>query len=205
MFCVRCGTALPEGAAYCQTCGMATTPASAATTPPAAAFPAPAAGAWPGTAALPATPIYSGFWRRFWSYVLDRFVLGVAFTPVFFFSILPMLTASERNWTDTDLPESVMTGYLGTILLAVFLGALASWLYYALMQSSRKQATLGQMALGIRVTDLEGRRITFARGTGRYFATVITGLTLGIGYLIMLFTDRKQTLHDLIAGTLVVR
>ena len=206
MFCVCCGAALPEGAAFCPACGTsaAAAPPSAPAAAPAPAL-APVAAAWPGPAALPAAPRYSGFWRRFWSYVLDRFILGVAFTPVLFIFVLPMLAASGRDWTDTDLPEAVMTGLLGTILLVAFFAALASWLYYALMQSSSKQATLGQMALGIRVTDLGGQRISLGRATGRYFATILTGLTLGIGYLIMLLTEKKQTLHDLIASTLVVR
>ncbi|MDX6593454.1 MAG: hypothetical protein QOJ13_2650 [Gaiellales bacterium] len=65
-------------------------------------------------------------------------------------------------------------------------------------------ATLGRRALGIKVTDVEGNRITFARATGRYFAKILSALTLLIGYIMAAFTARKQALHDLIAGTLVV-
>jgi uncharacterized RDD family membrane protein YckC len=61
------------------------------------------------------------------------------------------------------------------------------------------------MALGIIVTDLEGRRIGFGRATGRYFAKILSALILGIGFLMVAFTQRKQGLHDMIAGTLVVR
>jgi Tfp pilus assembly major pilin PilA len=73
------------------------------------------------------------------------------------------------------------------------------------MQSSSRQATLGKMALGIKVTSAEGERISFLRATGRYFATILSGLILMIGYLLAAFTQRKQALHDMIAGTLVVR
>lgn len=73
------------------------------------------------------------------------------------------------------------------------------------MESSAKQATLGKMALGIVVTDLEGARIGFGRATGRYFAKILSGLILGIGFLMAAFTERKQGLHDIIAGTLVVK
>ena len=73
------------------------------------------------------------------------------------------------------------------------------------MESSHLQATLGKMALSLQVTDLEGRRITFAKATGRFFAKYLSVLTLGIGYLMAAFTERKQALHDIIAGTLVVR
>jgi uncharacterized RDD family membrane protein YckC len=149
--------------------------------------------------------VYGGFWRRFWSYVIDRFILGVVFMPVGFMVLMPMMATESVGWTDTDLPAETIIALLGAILTVAFFALLGSWLYYAILQSSSRQATLGQMALGIRLTDLEGRRVSFARASGRYFATVLTGLTFGIGYLIMLFTTRKQTLHDLVARTLVLR
>jgi uncharacterized RDD family membrane protein YckC len=73
------------------------------------------------------------------------------------------------------------------------------------MESSSKQATLGKMALALKVTDLQGRRISFARATGRHFAKIISGMILLIGYIMAGFTERKQALHDMIAGTLVIR
>lgn len=78
------------------------------------------------------------------------------------------------------------------------------WLYYALMESSVKQATLGKMALGIVVTDLAGNRISFGRATGRYWAKLISALTLLAGFVMAGFTAKKQALHDMIAGCLVV-
>ncbi len=78
------------------------------------------------------------------------------------------------------------------------------WLYFALMESSPRQATLGKQALGIMVTDLAGQRISFARATGRFFAKILSGLILWIGYVMAAFTERKQALHDLLASCLVV-
>jgi uncharacterized RDD family membrane protein YckC len=208
MFCIRCGTNLPAGAAFCASCGA---PATTGTDASGAAVPPPAAisGPWAAVPAEPfgarVTPNYGGFWRRFWSYLIDRFILGVVFLPVGFMVLMPRLATESAGWTDTDLPAEAITALLGAILTVAFLALLGSWFYYALMQSSSRQATLGQLALGLRVTDLEGRRISFARASGRHFATVLTGLTFGIGYLIVLFTTRKQALHDLVAGTLVVR
>lgn len=80
-----------------------------------------------------------------------------------------------------------------------------SWLYYALSESSPKQATLGKQALGIVVTDLNGKRISFGKATGRYFGKYLSTITLFIGYLMAAFTDKNQALHDIMAGTLVVK
>ena len=82
---------------------------------------------------------------------------------------------------------------------------LGGWLYFALMESSRFQGTLGKMAVQIKVTDLEGNRLTFGRATGRHFGKIVSGLTLGIGYIMAAFTEKKQGLHDIMAGCLVVR
>jgi uncharacterized RDD family membrane protein YckC len=82
--------------------------------------------------------------------------------------------------------------------------AVGVWLYHTLMESSSLQATLGKMALGIVVTDLDGGRISFGRATARYWSQILSALILGIGYLMAGFTERKQALHDMIAKTLVV-
>jgi len=73
------------------------------------------------------------------------------------------------------------------------------------MESSSYQATLGKMIFGMKVTDLNGNRISFERATGRHFAKWLSGLVLCIGYIMVGFTERKQGLHDLLAGTLVRR
>jgi uncharacterized RDD family membrane protein YckC len=79
------------------------------------------------------------------------------------------------------------------------------WLYDALQESSVHQATFGKRACGLRVTDLNGQRISFARATGRHFAEILSAITLFIGYMMAGWTERKQALHDIIAGTYVVR
>jgi uncharacterized RDD family membrane protein YckC len=79
------------------------------------------------------------------------------------------------------------------------------WLYWAGLESSVYQATLGKMALSLKVTDLNYDPISFARATGRYFAKFISALILCIGFMMAGWTARKQALHDLMAGTLVVK
>src|SRR4029077_16530876 len=71
-------------------------------------------------------------------------------------------------------------------------------LYYALMESSPLQATLGKMALSIKVTEIAGQRISFLRALGRNLAKIISGFILLIGYIMAAFTERKQALHDII-------
>ncbi len=74
------------------------------------------------------------------------------------------------------------------------------------MESSSYQGTLGKMALGLIVTDLQGRRVTFGRASGRFFAKIITGLIpFALGYIMAGFTEKKQALHDMIASCLVLR
>ena len=79
-----------------------------------------------------------------------------------------------------------------------------TWLYFAFCESSAWQATVGKLALGIRVTDMQGARISFPRALGRYLAKYLSAIILGIGFIMVAFTRRKQGLHDLIAGTLVL-
>jgi uncharacterized RDD family membrane protein YckC len=85
-----------------------------------------------------------------------------------------------------------------------FISMIIAWLYYALLESSSKQATVGKMALALVVTDLQGRRISFGRATGRHFSKIISGAILMIGFIMAGVTARKQALHDMIAGTLVL-
>jgi len=129
------------------------------------------------------TSMYAGFWRRVAAAILDGLIVGAVTAP---FSI-GMSSGNRYSATASSISTVV------------------SWLYSALMESSAKQATLGKMALGIRVTDLDGNRIGFGKATGRYFAKILSALILGIGFLMVAFTERKQGLHDMLAGTLVVR
>lgn len=90
-------------------------------------------------------------------------------------------------------------------ILGIILDIVGVWLYFALQESSERQATIGKRAVGIYVTDLQGRRIAFGQATGRYFSKILSGLILDIGYIMVAFTEKKQGLHDMIASTLVMR
>jgi uncharacterized RDD family membrane protein YckC len=150
-----------------------------------------------------ATSIYAGFWRRFWAYLLDALVLfvisGLAYSLIFIvsFGVLHRYNGISPLYIDNM--------YYGDMIGHVF-GFVLPWLYYALMESSSKQATLGKMAFEIYVTDMEGKKISFARATARYFCMIfISGITLGIGYVMAGLTAKRQALHDKIAECLVLR
>lgn len=140
---------------------------------------------------------YAGFWIRFCGAFIDGIVVGVGSAVIQQGVGAMAMTAS----TGSANPIYVLTGVNWTITTCI------GWLYVALMQSSTNQATLGEMATSLQITDLGGRRITFARATGRYFAKLLSDfscLLFGFGYLMMLWSPRRQTLHDLISETVVV-
>lgn len=147
---------------------------------------------------------YGGFWRRWVAFMIDRFLLGLIVGPCVLLILAPALHL-ETAMEDPDQMLPLLLPLMGLILMIVATAFLVMWLYYAFLHSSGRQATLGMMAMGLKLTDLEGHRITFARASARYFAHIVTNLTFGIGYVCAAFTSRKQALHDLIVGTLVVR
>jgi uncharacterized RDD family membrane protein YckC len=77
-------------------------------------------------------------------------------------------------------------------------------LYFPVLECSSLQATPGKLALGIKVTDMQGNRIGFGRALGRNLAKIISAIILYIGFIMAGFTQKKQALHDMIAGCLVV-
>ena len=88
-------------------------------------------------------------------------------------------------------------------ITALIAAILSYWLYATIFQSSSRQATPGEIALSIKVTDLEGLRISFKKGAVRNLVKTALGPVLVV-FLIAAFTSKKQALHDIIAGCLVV-
>jgi uncharacterized RDD family membrane protein YckC len=103
--------------------------------------------------------------------------------------------------TDAQMPahEVLLVKRWVRIAAAIAIG----WAYKAGMESSRYQASLGKMAMRLKVTDLDGSPISFGRATARYFSKYLSLVAFGIGYLMVGFDEQKQGLHDRIAGTLV--
>jgi len=144
---------------------------------------------------------YAGFWKRFAAYLIDTIliscVMGIIML-VFGIGLFTSMATVDPMEMDEDTANTMAAGVMGGMMTFFLLLSAAQWLYFALMESSAKQATLGKMALSIIVTDMSGR------ATGRYFGKILSGAILMIGYIMAGFTEKKQALHDMIAGCLVV-
>lgn len=104
--------------------------------------------------------------------------------------------------------ERVGARIIDGLIMAIpgmFFSFIPFWLYRSLMESGKGQSSLGQRAVGIVVVKENGEQISFGQGTGRFFGGILSSLILCIGHLMMLWNDKKQTLHDQMAGTLVIK
>jgi uncharacterized RDD family membrane protein YckC len=134
---------------------------------------------------------YAGFWRRFAAYWIDWFIF---FAIELFIAAARGIPLSAQQSLE---PAEVAKGLL--------IGLLIGWLYAATFESSPWQATIGKRAMDIYVTNLKGHRLNFVQASGRFFGKVVSAIILGIGFFMIAFTERKQGLHDMLAGCLVVR
>lgn len=134
--------------------------------------------------------VYSGFWRRFAALLIDSVIVG-----------LVILILSAAMGFSVGFGG---VGGAGASAYGILISIAAPWLYWAGMESSKHQATIGKMALGMAVTDQFNNRISFLRATVRYFGKILSTLTLLVGFIMAAFTRRKQALHDMLAGSLVV-
>ena len=204
MFCPQCGSQNDDAHAFCKQCGASLrrgeTPAPASAPPVSAPPPNPAV-----TTPPPAAPAagqatrYANFGQRLLAVILDAIVTGVIGGMIGM--MLAVMIGVGGSMSGAH--DSVVFGVIN--LLGFLVGTATGWLYEALMVSSSYQATLGKMALGIVVTDMQGRRISFLRATGRYVGKIVSSMLLLIGYLIQPFTEKRQALHDMMAGCLVLR
>lgn len=181
MLCHRCGKILYEGVVSCPVCGLDLAGGKRGGSAAAA------------EAATVSVPGYAGFWRRAAALLIDKFLLGSVNLGL---SLVFMVSSGLGDGDD---------GLRTLFLASAMFGFLLHWLYFTLMESSALRATLGKAAIGIVVTDYAGARVSWLRANGRYWAKIVSALPLYLGYVMAGFTARKQALHDLIAGTLVVR
>jgi len=198
MYCNQCGKEVSNNDRFCNACGTALNGSAStddsrplsnnnSTLPPVI------------NKAFSYDFVYGGFWWRFLAYLIDAIILSIGYWLVAFvfgFNGWLFLGSDYKYWAAAGVTLVVIYSVLSFI---------APWLYYALMESSKFQGTIGKWALKMKVADEEGKQITFARATGRYFAKILSSLTLGIGYIMVAFTERKQGLHDILARTIILK
>lgn len=146
-----------------------------------------------------AEPRYGGFWIRLVAYFIDGIlnnIIGIIIGIIL--GILVGIAAGSANaeMTESNLFLLKMASYV--------LSLITTWLYFALFQSSKYMSTPGKMLFGLVVVDKEYNRLSFAKATGRFFATFVSAIILFIGYIMAAFTNKKRALHDMIAGTYVI-
>lgn len=139
---------------------------------------------------------YAGFWKRFAAYIIDYLIVTAVnvVVQIGFTIFMGMLDASGAD-------EAVLTGFV-VVFLLLWTGAY--FVFYAWFESSKFQGTPGKIVVQIKVTDLEGHPVSFGRALGRNVAKILSSVILLFGFLMVAFTERKQGLHDMIAGCLVV-
>lgn len=179
-YCKNCYAPLPSEGAFCPVCGSKT------------------------------PPKYASFLKRVAAFLIDSALLSFVFGGVsvllfassgFWDALLRMAQSGQFDYYE------YLRAYIGPLSMSSLLSFAASFVYYTLMDSSSEQGTLGKMALKIKVTDINGNKLTYGRAVGRYFARYITKIANNafyIGYLMYFFTDKKQVLHDVIASTMVL-
>ena len=157
---------------------------------------------------------YAGFWLRFVAAIIDLILLGLALS--IFVSFLAVARRIPLAFTDLHIdepPSQVVSAFGVPSLFAILcFFIITSWLYFALLESSSWQGTLGKQIFGLYVADTQGNQVTFRRASLRFSAG---RLVAHVPYLGLLYfsidcicaglTSRKQALHDSLAGCLVLR
>ncbi|MFM9837335.1 MAG: RDD family protein [Cyclobacteriaceae bacterium] len=150
---------------------------------------------------------YAGFWLRFVAIIIDGIIIGV----LQFVVIAPILAAigigisSGASAIDSEDPTAMIAKAMAIFSTVGLIGQVVNILYFTLMESSKYQATIGKLALGLIVTDVNGGKLDFVKALIRNVSKIVSGIILLIGYIMAAFTEKKQALHDIIAGTLVVK
>ncbi|RPH92936.1 zinc-ribbon domain-containing protein [candidate division KSB1 bacterium] len=181
MYCSQCGTQNSDEFKFCHNCGNRLS-----------------------ADAVAVSPEYAAFWRRFLAYVVDRLLLSIPSGILAILFFIPSIMRFLSNCCSIEgILFSVISFLFGWIWFFILIVTM-HLLYFVWFESSHFQATPGKLLLGIIVTDIEGRRISFFRSLGRNLGKIISHMVLNIGFILAGLTPRKQALHDMLADCLVV-
>lgn len=155
-------------------------------------------------------PMYASFGRRLVAIIIDGIIIGIlqSFVIVPVLAVLGLSFVPEMQNVD-NMDETQAFGMAAAIMGAMgslwIISTCISFFYFSLLESSKFQGTIGKMAMGVIVTDMEGNRISFGKAALRALGRYVSYMILFIGFLMALFTEKKQALHDMIASTLVIK
>jgi len=183
MNCPKCGAAIEEGSGFCGSCGQRLVAPAAA-------------GGHPSQVRV----AYAGFWLRAVAYLIDNLLLGFVLGNLL---LRPLM--GRPGGIPADDPWFLFKNTSPQITALMLLFLMGNWVYFSLCESSKWQATIGKKVLGLMVVDLQGKRLSFGRASGRFFAKILSSMTFMVGFLMAGFTKRKQALHDIVAGCLVIK
>lgn len=142
---------------------------------------------------------HGGFWLRVAAAIIDTIITQLGLTIIGV--IIGIFVGIFMGAAGSPMGDIEMVA--GGIGYAI--GIIGQWLYFTIFEISGWMATPGKKILGLQVTDLNGQQIGFGRANGRYWGKIVSALILMIGFIMIAFTDKKQGLHDIMAGTLVIK
>ncbi len=169
---------------------------------------------------------YAGFWLRLVAHAIDTLICALLFVAVCVITlvsnlIIGALSSISANPNDPSawgctigpfflgIGAHYQTSEIQVIPLPLsyflLISIVPQLLYYAFFESSKPMATPGKLALGLIVVDSNGRRLSFWRALCRNLGKGLSHLFLNLGFIMAAFTKKKQALHDMMAGCLVVR
>ena len=157
------------------------------------------------------TSNYAGFWLRFVAYIIDYIIIAILQSVVIMpiFAMLGLGFATTGGFDTSSMSEEDIIGmavaFVSAVSAAMAVSFVIQTFYFTLMESSKNQATVGKLALGLKVTDRSGNKLDFTKALLRQLGKIISGMVMLIGYIMAGLTEKKQALHDMIAGALVVK
>ena len=139
---------------------------------------------------------YAGFWIRFAARLIDGILMQIVFVP------LRLMLGLGALGTINNTAASAAT--IGIMAIGLSLLSFVAGAAYEIFMTGTRGATLGKMAVGIKVVRADGSPVSMGLATGRYFATLVSAITIGVGYIMAGFDDQKRSLHDRICETRVI-
>ncbi|MBN1644001.1 MAG: RDD family protein [Dehalococcoidales bacterium] len=205
VYCYKCGLKLPDAEArkICKGCQTPNSPTSQYCYKCGLKLPEQAGGEF--------TDKYAGFWARLGACLIDIIIIGIVGSlltrvifSVMFGSSADFLEEVLKYYLNYDFGNPLVRSFLLFEGLAFLASTTVSAAYYTIA-TGKWGKTIGKAALGIKVINADGSRVSYWRAFGRYWARILNNATLGLAYIVIAFTNKKQGVHDFICNTIVIK